>query len=276
MTCAVRHVPVSLADHWEIGNSEKLVTVDVARAVYGAIAIGAESEFDRCWVFPKGQLPARVQSPAVNLSIEQLFAGAGGFLVSAERPWVGQVEGPFTVLLPYATSIFRGASSGFERVTPVSENMSGAIAGGGMVGFPGNGRLPSLVLDFHAETPRWLPSERSPREYVYLAADFGTSSTKRFRVPTYGRRYTSIALKMTGYGSGTLRAAITGYRALGFPINGQLEITEEMLAATDFTADFSRIYESTAEYDFIEVLLTEQAAMSADALVGVVVTTRDR
>lgn len=269
--CVPRIVNVPLADHWVNGNFEKLTVVEPAKVIYGAIAISSHSEFDRCWIVPQGRVPGRPQPPLVNLSIERLI-GEGAFLVSAQRPWCGTIEGPFSVLAPYATTYFRGASAGFERVTPITEFMVSDLNGSGIAGV---GRLPQLILDLHPSMPPWLATARAPRDYVFLAADFGTSSTKRFRIPTYGRSYTSIALEMTGYTSGTLRVAITGYRGLGFPINGTFEIGEALLTATDFTADFERIYEVTAEFDFIDVQLTEQAAMGASALVGIVVVTRD-
>jgi hypothetical protein len=240
---------------------------------WGAIAIAGDSEIDRCWIFPETDVPA-VRTPTVNFTSRVNYFERG-ILVSAERPYIGHLKGNFAALLPYATADFRTDSTGivFERGIPI-------VDGFGSDGMFGDGRrFPFCALEFFAGTPPWLPTSRAPREYVYSCSEFGTSgeSSKVFRVPSYGRRYWSIAIEMTGRTAGSLNSTIKGWRGLNWPqIGASIEIDESLLATTTDSADFDRTYEGTAEFDWLEVTIAENAALNADAQVSIIVVVRDR
>lgn len=244
---------------------QKMYSAGAIVGPHGGVAIAGQSEIDRCWVFPKGDGPAVEGRAFTGITHHQHNLFERGILVSAKRPFIGEIEGPYSILLPYAPAVYHHSSTSHERATILRASNYGQ-----------SGALPSLDLEFFRCVPSWLPSQRAPREYVYRSDDFGTGtgdSSKTFRVPAFGRRYISIALDAIVLG-GTINLTIKGIKGCDWT-SVTIDARETLLATESLTTDTARIYEFTGEFDFVEVTLAEGSALSADSAVGLIITVMD-
>lgn len=253
--------------------------VDIQGDVF-AIAIGAESDVDRCHVVPSTHL-AGAQSPNILADTvgRQFLLGPGARAVSVRRPHIGLIRGPYRVFYPYARQIYR--SGGIDHRGTVLAD------GAGLYGYAPSGSddvdlvTPKLELEFYRCMPPWLPSERAPLEHAFYYNDFGTSggyAGGTIRIPGFGRKTLSLSIGMSGRSAGTLRWTFRGINVVG--IGGGLgvyrpEIVHNLQAATDETADFEETYFFDGEFDYYELILTEQAALNADVVVDGIIKAWD-
>lgn len=222
-----------------------------------AIAIGAESDYDRCILVPRGAGIVVASAGGLTDSLDrQPEIAADSMAVSVERPWIGPAKGPLDVLLPYGKGIYNDAGTS-KRARAQSIESWQQLS---------NTLYPRLELQLYPFLPPWLPTKRAPLEVPFQYPNFGTTgeTVVEFYVPTFGRRSLSLAIAMSGYSAGSMRYTVTGLSGIAFMGDPVLFTIEETLQpATDKSANFQATYFFDGEYDYVRLDITEPTALGA-------------
>jgi hypothetical protein len=249
MSCIVQTVRAKFR-HVTAGH-EQLIEIG---GLWGAVAIGAASDLDRCWLFPKSQIDSI--AAGTNGASKRQEAFRNGRLVSVERPFIGQLEGPFYALSAYALDVLQ--SGGVAERGGIHEV---ALGGNSLI-------LPQLELDFYKMVPPWLPTKRAPYEQAIYreSASLGT-----FRFPGWGRRAQSLSLSLGGRTTGTLTWRLQGINAASWPVVSGVadEHPHDLQGSTVESADFDRTYFFDGEFDYYVLTLTN-GALDAGAVTGAI------
>lgn len=226
-----------------------------------AIAIGPESDYDRCTIVAGGSGVPVPTAGGVEGSVDrQVDIASHAFALSVERPWIGPVDGPLNVLMPYAKSLVLEAGPTTSRLkanasTPLWQQFTGR---------PDFGARVELVL--YPFLPPWLPTKRAPMEFAFNYPNFGTTGETSLTliVPGYGRRSLSLSLGMLGLTAGSLswnfKGANEAENDAGSPV---ISTTHTLQAATTEVANFGRTYAFDGEFDVYMLQLAELAALNA-------------
>lgn len=225
-----------------------------------AIAIGPDSDFDRCTIVAKtqGVVPIQVAGGLAGSIDRQVDIGDAAFSVSVERPFIGRVEGPLRVLLPYAKGIY-----GSQRLRPDNRALYQGFAGRPTF-------LPRLELQLYSFLPPWLPTKRAPFELPFRFPEFGTTgeSAVDLYLPGFGRRSLTLSLRMGGYTAGQFAWRFTGRNSLELHDGTAIAtITHDLQALTTETANFDRTYAFDGEFDLYHLGMGEGSALSAGTFI---------
>jgi hypothetical protein len=221
-----------------------------------AIAIGPESDVDRCIVVAEGADPPIATAGGLASSIDrQVDISNHAFAVSVERPWIGPVSGPFNVLMPYAHSIY-----GSERLKTDDQVLWQTFAGR-----PQYAARVELVL--YPFLPPWLPTHRAPLDFAFQYPNFGATggggTGHTIRLPGFGRKRCSLSLEMSGRSAGSLDWTFSGVNVA--ETDGGIAVVNckhELGGGTE-SADFDETFAFDQEFDLFELVLAENAALNA-------------
>lgn len=226
-----------------------------------AICIGPESDVDECIIIPEGK-DAPVPEPAgldgtVNW---QHVLHPDAIHVSVERPFIGEIRGPFRVLYPYAHA-YEGAAAGVDlRLRPYNDSLW-FMAG---VSVPPRQSM-GIELELHTCMPTWLPTKRAPLKVPFRFPSFGSSgvSDVDLLIPVMGRRAIQFGIDGS-VDSGSLTWSVTGLTVIeDTDGNVILSVAETLQADTVESADFEESYRFDGEFDVLWIRIDETTAMPA-------------
>lgn len=241
-------------------NNQPSYLVDKPR-IYQAIAIAADSDIDRCIIIPNGKGAPIAAANGLAGSIDRQRAlDPAAIHVSVEAPWFGEVQGPFTVLMPYGR-----ATRNSKRMRPPDD--------GFWHPFLASAQLPhaELSLNFHGCAPPMLPVKRAPLEAPFNYPEFGTTgaaSPLNLIIPAYGRRQValSIGFELNGL-AGEASWTFLGKNTIDTEDNSLIVNSSEVLQALTAVSgvDQDATYFFNGEFDYYQLQITETSPLDAGA-----------
>lgn len=261
MACVAR--PVVKISRFEVTNAGLGYRIPEI-GPWEAIAIGAESDVDRCIIVADGAGAPIMNPSGLDGSVDrQNYISDKAFAVSVERPWIGPVNGPLNVLLPYAKSVHETVADGIQRLRSVDQTIYQQFL---VAGTDRPLYTPRLELYLYPFAPGWLPTKRAPLDFVFRFPQFGTTgeTTVGIYVPTFGRRSHSLSIEMTDRSAGSIDWSLVGANMAEPDVGGSLVINRhDLQATTTEAADFDRTYFFDGEFDFLHLTVSENAALNA-------------
>lgn len=231
-----------------------------------AICIGPESDVDECIILPNGVMPDIPTPIGLTGTINwQASIHPEAIHVSVERPFIGNVQGPFRVLYPYARGIV--GSSSPRRLRPYDDTLWFNA------GSRFEARRMGIELEFHDCMPSWLPTKRAPLKVPFRYPSFGTTglSDVDMLIPVMGRRDLQLGIEGTliTSGGGSLTWSVAGLVVIENTDSAlQLSISETLVTDTVESADFEKSYDFDGEFDVLWIRVDETTALGNNVAVS--------
>ncbi len=246
-----------------ITGSKEFAIVDIEAGVdVYAITIGADSDFDECYVLPANKAipPVPALDDIGTIVRNQPWPLSGDAIhVSVERPYIGHVQAPFRVLWPYAP--YREGLLVPNRLRPYDDNLW-------TIAPVGNRKPGAIELDFFTCMPGWLPTKRAPLKHPYKYGQFGDTANGGIAdadmlIPVMGRKDIQFAIEATALtsGGGSITFSVMGLVVLeDVGSSLQMSISETLIEDTVKSADFEESYDIDGEFDVLWIRIDETTA----------------
>ncbi len=242
-------------------------TIDIAGPIY-AIVIGPDSDVDECYILPNG-LTAPVPPSALGVAgtiNRQEIIHPEMIHVSVERPFIGEIKGPFRVFYPYAQAHVGTTTP--RRLRPYDD----ALWFGSANTVPPQRKM-DIELELHDCVPTWLPTRRAPLKVPYRFPNFGSTgiSDMDLLIPVMGRKQHQFAIEGSAItsGGGSVTWSVTGLVVIENTDSSlQLSIAETLQADTVEAADFEESWSLDGEFDVIWIRADETTALGATAAIS--------
>lgn len=224
---------------------------------FKAITVGPRSMVDRCYILRQTSLQPVPNAPTTTETLHRDHQ-SDIQMVSVERPFVGLIEAPILVLLP-----FNEESTG--SAPGVALNLGGQTVLDRAV-------PPYLDLQFYRDIPPWLPTKRAPFSWAKRWTEFGTTglSIAAPQIPGFGRRQASVSFEVSGYTTGTLTWRFQGENLV--QVGGSsIRIDQDLQPTTAVSTNTQQVFFFDGEFDYYIFTIQETVTLGAGTTVDVII-----